>query len=118
MKIKNIFKIMIFTLIFGGSLIILSGASISEAKELVVDTSFDTILSSINTILERNQQYENVDKIVKNINFNSCSDTSNVFCYENNDTKLLKVRDNRVNRIEKIINLHRVNFLNYDFNLL
>ena len=118
MKIKNIYKIITFILIFGVLLMFLSGASKSEAKELEVDTSFDTILASINTILERNEQYENVDKIVKNIDFNTSSYTLNIFCNENNDRKILNDKNNRITRVEKIINLHRINFLNADFNLL
>lgn len=118
MKTNKIFKIITFILLSSVLLVLLSGTSKAEAKELEVDTSFNDTLASINTILERNEKYESVDKVIKNINFNATSHTQHVFCRENNDNQITTNRNNRVNRVLNLINLHRVNFLNANFNLL
>lgn len=118
MKTNKILKIITFIIISSIILVILFGASKAEANELKIDTSFDKTLESINTILEKNEQYESVDKIIKNIKFNTTSHTIRVFSSENNDTQIMNAKTNRVSRIEKIINQHRINFLNANFNLL
>lgn len=121
MKIKKFFKIIIFILLSGVLLISLSGSRISEAKtysNLDVDTSFDETLASINKILERNEQYEHVNSIIKNLEFDSYSYTIHVFGPENNDRQIMNEKTKRVVKIEKIINLHKINFLNANFNLI
>lgn len=118
MKTNKIFKIITFILLSGVLLMLLSGFNKVEAKELEIDTSFNETLASINTILERNEKYESVDTIIKNIKFNNYSYTLHVFCKENNDNQIMKAKTNRVYRIENIINIHKINFLNTNFNLL
>lgn len=113
MKLRNI-----FILLFGAILITLSLYSTVEAKELEVDTSMDATLASINQILERNEQYENLDSIIRNLEYNENSYTLNVFCKENNDKELITDCINRLARVHKIITSHKINFLNHDFNLL
>lgn len=99
MKLKNFLKIIIFILISGFLLITLSGCSKSEVKtssKSDIDTSYDVSLASINKILERNEQYEHVNSIIRNLEFDSYSYTLNIFCSENNDRQLTAASNKRI----------------------
>ena len=104
MNLKNILKIILFIFISSILLVILSGCSKSDLKissNLEIDNSYDTTLTSINTILVKNEQYEYVDNIIKNLKYNTSSYTLNIFCRENNDKQLMTSRNKR---IEQVIN--------------
>ena len=118
MRIKNIFKIILLILISSVLLAFLSDSKHSEATELNADTSYDSILASIDNILEKNEKYEYIDKTIKNINVNTTSYKLRIFGKENNDRQIQNDSIKRVDRIMKIINLHKINFLNYNFNLI
>jgi len=105
MKIKNIFKVITFILLSGALLLSLSGCSKNEeivtSSNLEVDTSFDTTLTSINNVLERNEQYEQANSVIKNVKFDSSSYTYTAFGYKNNDKQIMNESNKRLAEIEK-----------------
>jgi len=100
MKTKIIFKTILF--IFLSSLLLISSTGFTKAEEikntsdLEIDTSYDITLSSINKILERTEDFNKADLIIKNIKFDSYSYTLNIFCEENNDRQILNARNKRL----------------------
>lgn len=104
MNFKKILKIILFIFISGTILVFLSGCSKSDlnvSSNLEIDNSYDSIISSINTILEKNEQYEYVDTIIQNITHNTTSYKLNIFCKENNDKQIMNARNKRISEIER-----------------
>jgi len=104
MKLKNIFKIILFILISIILLISLSGCGNTEivnSSNSDVDTKFDEKLFSINNILEKTEEYKHADLIIKNLDYNSYSYTLNVFCRDNNDKQIMRARNKRIIQVER-----------------
>ena len=103
MKIKNILNIILFVFFSIVLLLSLSGCSKTEiptSTQLEVDTSYDAALASINTALEKHEDYKYVDSILKNLKSDAHSYKLNIFCRENNDIKLRNERAKRIYQIE------------------
>lgn len=107
MRVKNLVKIILFIFISTFLLISLSGCTMLELKTssnpdiLTIDTSYNSQLASINKILEKNAQYENIDSIIKNLEFDTVSYTLNIHCSLNNDKEIMAARNKRIAEIQR-----------------